>query len=637
VNRPIAVPTDVARLLDRHPRLLAGILVASIATMAWRFRTYPAITLDLSWEIGLHQAAASGLRFGHDIVWTYGPLGFLAFPTPFVGATSALAFASMVLLVVTTVAILWHESRRLFPAWAAVIVTLVAARALGFILPLELLQFVALALGVQLLRRERPVGPVRISVAAGVLAAVMIMAKLNVGVFVTAGGAAVIFAIATPRIRGLVVYGAAFVLASIGIWIATAQQPFDLVTYARASIDVISGYSEAMPVDKPGMGRALAAFGLVAVVVLATAYRGSVAWRPDRRLALAVVMALLLFSLWKQGFVRSHFAPPFVTLGFALLVLMPRSMHRWPKAGALALAAAAFAIVTQISLLQVVDVPRSARDFAHQAVDALLPWRWETATAKTRQRLQASFGLPQEVVDEIAGRTVHVDPYQAAVATAYPVFAWRPLPAFQSYQAYTPYLDELNAAALRSPQRPERILRNYQARTTANGTVTYAVDGRNYWFESPAATLERLCRYREVLASQTWQVLADTGRGCGVATPIGRVTVALGETVQVPAPASADSFVLVRVFGLDAGLPGSLRVLAWRAPESFVMVDGVRYRLIPATATAGLMLSVPTEAQGSAPFAFGEPVRSISVRTRLWDQDGKVTFEFLSVPATGGP
>src|SRR5258706_7290444 len=164
VPRAPQVATIGAPLPRRFPALVAGLLVAAVALLAWPFRTLPAASLDLSWEIGLHQAAAAGLRFGHDIVFTYGPLGFLAFPTPFVGPTSALAFVAMLLLVLAAAAVLVHESRRLFPLSVAIVVALVAARALAFILPLEVLQFIAFALGVELLRRGTGGRPDRIAV-----------------------------------------------------------------------------------------------------------------------------------------------------------------------------------------------------------------------------------------------------------------------------------------------------------------------------------------------------------------------------------------------------------------------------------------------------------------------------------------
>src|SRR5262249_18836563 len=54
--------------------LLASLLTWPVFTMV------PGSDLDWSWQIGLHLAYAQGLDYGRDIVFTYGPLGFLQFP-----------------------------------------------------------------------------------------------------------------------------------------------------------------------------------------------------------------------------------------------------------------------------------------------------------------------------------------------------------------------------------------------------------------------------------------------------------------------------------------------------------------------------------------------------------------------------
>jgi len=40
----------------------------------------PGVGLDPSWQTGLYLAAHEHLRFGPEVVYTYGPLGFLEFP-----------------------------------------------------------------------------------------------------------------------------------------------------------------------------------------------------------------------------------------------------------------------------------------------------------------------------------------------------------------------------------------------------------------------------------------------------------------------------------------------------------------------------------------------------------------------------
>ena len=216
-----------------------------------------------------------------------------------------------------------------------------------------------------------------------------------------------------------------------------------------------------------------------------------------------------------------------------------------------------------------------------------------------------------------------------------------PLPLFQSYFAYTAALDEVNADRLRSDARPERILREFVPRTFTSGPSTAGtkaeatdVDGRMYWFESPAATLERLCRYHELVAGDRWQVLGATGRQCGTPVSLGTVEARAGERVSVPPPPSDDQFVIVRVHGVEGGLVERVRTALWKATEWYVRVEGRNFRLVPGTADQGLLLAVPEAAQGSAPFAFGAPIDSITVSAGKGGRDSKakLTYEFLAVP-----
>jgi hypothetical protein len=277
------------------------------------------------------------------------------------------------------------------------------------------------------------------------------------------------------------------------------------------------------------------------------------------------------------------------------------------------------------------DVVTSSRDFVRQARDTFLPWRWDSAADRTRQHLRSAFDVPSSIIAQLAGHTVTIDPYAAAIAPAYPAFTWRPMPIFQSYSAYTAALDGQNADLLRSAARPERILRQFVPRLVGGGrTVPYAMDGRNYWFESPEATVERLCRYREVAVSGEYQVLAESGRSCGAETPLATVTAARGESVAVPAAPSPDDIVLVRVHGVADGLLARLRATLWRTPDWSVLIDGVGYRLVPGTAADGLVLAVPAIAQGSAPFAFGAPTRSIAIRGPGLGGSDQLRYEFFT-------
>ena len=68
------------RTLRPHaPALLAAALV-TLASWPVTGDMHPRLDLDGAWEIGLRQALHDGLDYGPDVLFTYGPLGFLREP-----------------------------------------------------------------------------------------------------------------------------------------------------------------------------------------------------------------------------------------------------------------------------------------------------------------------------------------------------------------------------------------------------------------------------------------------------------------------------------------------------------------------------------------------------------------------------
>ena len=610
---------------------LISVVALVVVALSWPFRSLPAFTMDVSWQVGLHQAADQGLRFGQDLVFTYGPLGFLAWPTPFTGATSSLAFIVSVAIYLAMVVLLLGAARRMFPLVVAIVVVLLFARILGYLGPSETLQVIVFAVGVDLIRRDRVARPAVVATLLGALAAAALLGKLNIGLSVAAMTVVVVLAISPRRLSGFLVFSAAFVATFLAFWLATGQPLSDLVPYVKGSMEIISGYSDAMSRNGPG-GRWIYVLFLVASATLAyLTWRISTGWPSRRRLPLAALLLLFLFAQWKLAFVRDTPTPAFASLAFAAFLLLPARLPRPMAVIVLIAFGVTFVGVSRVPPGTYADVVTSATEFVRQARDDLLPWRWSGAEDETSGYLQSHFAVPPEMLAAIAGHSVNIDPVAEGVATAYPGFTWRPQPIFQSYSAYTTYLDQLNADQLRSPARPERILRQVDAPGSQGGrSIAPAIDGRFYWFEAPEATIERLCRYREVGANGGWQLLADTGRACGVPQPISTVTAQPGESVTVPPAPGPDDIVAVRVHGIGQGLTARLRSVLWKAPISRVVLDGFGYRLVPGTAPDGLVLAVPSAIQGSAPFAFGPPIKTISISGP--SGGGPLTYEFVAIP-----
>jgi hypothetical protein len=641
----------VGRLLARGSARGIPIDQAALALVvlmaSWPVPYKPASgSLDESWLIALQLAAERGMRHGVDIIFTYGPLGFLGWPMPHVGITSSLAMVASGAVYLALIATMLVEARRIVPAWVAAIVTLLVARIFVFVPPFEALQILAFLICVELLSDRVRVRSLASAGLIGVVAGIVVLGKLNTGVVVFLMGATTVAFVARPWWRGLAVYvGAASITAST-LWLMTGHGVGDVIPYLTGSFEIIAGYNAAMGSDPvPERRWILLALAGTGGMVAWAGWWSTREWPGRRRIGLAVLGITYGFALWKMAIVRDHASVAIASALVALFAFAPR-IERKVWIATIVGIGLGYAGASAMRPHDYLDIVASARSLYLETRDAVVPSRSQLAADRTRERLRGLLQVDAGALEAIGDRTVHIDPHLTSVAFAYPELRWHPLPIFQSYSAYTTDLDERNADVLRSAQAPERILRSFRAAPLNDRTRRFigrhfrpgevlpsVVDGRFRWFESPAATLEIFCRYVEVTASERWQVLARTSRTCGPPEPLSTVTARTGETIQIPAAPTGDRFVVVKIHGLRPMLLGQVTAALYKRPDSYVRLGDTRYRLVADTAEDGLILAVPAAADGTGPFAFGSPIPTISVSI-VGTSNAALTYEFQTVRLT---
>src|SRR5215210_7602336 len=95
------------------PALLAAALVTLVS---WPVtgNMQPRLDFDGAWEIALRQALHDGLDYGSDLVFTYGPLGFLREPMLVYASTARIAFVYGLLVhFVLCATLIWGLRRAL--------------------------------------------------------------------------------------------------------------------------------------------------------------------------------------------------------------------------------------------------------------------------------------------------------------------------------------------------------------------------------------------------------------------------------------------------------------------------------------------------------------------------------------------
>jgi len=153
------------------------------AVVSWSVTTFGGafVWLDPSFVAGVQMAAADRLLVGTEVVSTYGPRGFLAFPQPYVGAHIAVAwlFAGPVHVGLTTTLFARAASVYLLPV--ALLLALIGGRAISSLGSMEA-ALVLVFLGCVEILRVAASGrhvPWWIWVVAGAVAGTMPLGKIT--------------------------------------------------------------------------------------------------------------------------------------------------------------------------------------------------------------------------------------------------------------------------------------------------------------------------------------------------------------------------------------------------------------------------------------------------------------------------
>jgi hypothetical protein len=437
-------------------------------------------SLPQSWEAVLSYAAAHHLQWGRDVVFTFGPLGFLtsdyywgSFLWPIVlwagGFALAMTAALMPFLARMPKAI------RL-PFYVAVpLLTVPVCSDLGF----DSFHFLAITLlGTLCLPGERP-GTLRLT-TTGFVFTVLSLIKFTfciysifvILVIVTANGRAW---------RNTAIFIGSSLLSLFGICWWSGQSLWSVFLYVGTSTEMAAGYSAAMglapTVWDARIGVALLAF-LVALVL--TTWLGSRNWR--ERTHSVVIVCAGIFLAWKEGFVRAEaHVVVFLVYSFFLAALLPALLgFDWvaeelderenilsAPVGNMLLRRRARALIFGCMFFSLTPFAAFKGDFKLAVQNGLLARTSDTFSAFIRpatyklelerqlESMRDKVELPEirSIVGGDAIDALNLD-QDAAILNG---LNYKPHPVFQNYSAYTPALQRLNAEFFKS-KRPQYLL-----------------------------------------------------------------------------------------------------------------------------------------------------------------------------------
>lgn len=559
--------------------LLTGIALANFHLSG---RAPASVLLDPSWCQVLDAAATRDWVFGRDLMFTFGPFGYLHCDDG-LGQHAGLRYAAALGLAFGFAYLLVRGALEAGPrlGWPLLLWG-------ALLLDVEARAYLVIAFGavVLLWRRDGPWA------ALLVTALLALLSLVKFSFFVPAAFAVAVITLTLasgrqPRAALLTAGGYAGLL--LAFWLLAGQPLAALPAYLAGSLDLAGGYSAAMSKlpSASQMLPLLAAWGaLFAILVLALC-----GTRARERHALLLIDACLLYVAWKRGIVRVdalHLSGLLVILP-VLGVLPAFAPMQWRGS----LRRVCEAVCVLLALIALTGMFLFDRYYPARQLEAL------------RQGMQAVFAGPQPgpvpagdpntrgtpgpadrllLTQRLAGgSSIDLIGFEQG-RLFFNDLDYRPRPVIQSYAAYTPALAARNAAHFLGPQRPDFVL--FDPGETIDGRLPMMDDG--------AALLVVLGNYRALGRDGKYLLLQRRDDAPRPPQPelLAERELRWGENVDLTAFGSE---VLAFSLEVTPSAAGRLAGLLFQSLPPQIVLDAGdgerRYRLVPGMLATPVLLS----------------------------------------------
>lgn len=623
------------RLSQRWPSFLAQ---AGLWLVVWlsllKLPAPPSSGLDPSWRMVIGYALGHGMQWGTDLVFTYGPLGYLLAATNH-GANYSDFLIWQAVSNTAFATVIWLLGRH-FSGWRQV---LYYAYFLFFVAnyldAMHMTMILLLVLAwLHQGRSERRWLTALIGFGLGLLALVKFtnLMLAGFGLVCVAG-----HHLWRRRWGDLALSAGSFGLTFLVGWLLCGQNLGNLPAYVFTSLNASSGYGDGMALYEEPRTLAL---GLAAGLTLAAYYLLSLWRRTDLPIALAtmLVVAAGSFLNWKHGFTRAdghvfahYIACLLVPITFPVLMRDDGPFRR-VKAGLLS-ASLLFSLwgIQAVLPLAITDAPATWNYNLKQIVNALriLP------ALKSNARLEYDAVAKPHLMPAMR-RVIGDDPVDMlGNEQAYLLFNrfnYRPRPVFQTYLPYTAELLRLNEAFFRSDRAPKFVIQKMD-------TIDYRLPA----LEDSLSARYVYYHYKYVMEEKgmlLWR-RNDPDPSLDQRTLLSESTVGFNDVIHVPALGETPIWVEIVA---KPSLLGSLRAFLYKSP---ILTLGVTeggdfknsYRLIRRMAEAGFLVYPHfSNAFNIQRFMAGDaPPRADTITVQLPPGQSKyfqsaITVRFFSLP-----
>lgn len=536
-----------------------------------------------SWVLGLSMAHVQGLVHGKDIIWTYGPLAYLSLPS-FAGGQPNLVLIyhlGLYLIWVFGLIRLAISPRNQAPAWSVFLIGIAAVlepASIGDHLELAIFTWGVLALVDDEWRLPE-------AVLLAFLAAIALLVKVSLGVQAGFTFLCILGALWHQKpIAKLAAVAACLPTFTFALYGVSTGSPGSFFSYLRFALNISSGYSDSM--GTPGsLWQALAAVVSLVLLFLILPLLA----KPIRELAPAFAPAVVsAFFLFKSAFVRqdAHAAPFQIKLVLASIFFLTVAGTLRYRRILMALQAVSL-IAGYIAVSQAWPqlIPSMWQRLTLRVDE---PVQWLTHPQKTRRELQdreqaelSPQRLDGHFAGAIGGATVDVLPWDISQVQANH-WKWRPRPVFQSYAAYTPLLDRVNAEHAQGNSAADFLLVHWGS-----------IDHRHPFFEDPLSWRAVLDRYESILSDgETLLMKRVPDHRFAGPEPAGSSVAHWNEIVPVP----QGNEPLVLSAGVRKSLFGSMLSFSFRLSPVWIVVTRQsgrteQHRVVPLNLASGIIIN----------------------------------------------
>ena len=466
------------------------------------------IGLDPSWQYVLSYTTSEKLTYGKDIIFTYGPLGYLIdgaatgdnlwIITLFRGLVHVIFYA------VSTIEIFKLYKKK---KWNILLVFILSV-ALYYLLSLfAFTDYSILFIFLYILSYEKYIKKkyklISYIIFLGLFAGFCLMTKFSLGI--CALGAGILYysgnAIQDFKNRQNIIKNLykLSIFTVTTFWSASiyldglSKSNASLIKYLKGCLEISSGYSSAMSIVNSPWEVIYAILQIVLILIILI----KLSKNKQNSLGYSLVIAFITWITFKHGFIRQDGHILIFVKFIPLLVFLSLKNSVYQGNKNIFYNFVYYLTVFNLLLYLLIPAPFgqiipdfysihkntiSFANFSHKFSNIIDLSKYQQAIIESNQRNLSTIKLPINVLNNLEDRVVDVVPWEISLIPANNL-TWQPRPIFQSYLAYTSKLDKINSKSLLE-NMPDNIFYQF-----------LSIDGRHPFFDEPKTFSYIFCNY----------------------------------------------------------------------------------------------------------------------------------------------